>query len=76
MELEKRIDNIIKIISSKIANQIRSRISNENCLDTGCSVKIFNKKIFCDFPSFKIFSRSELNHVSSTFDSNEAFIAY
>ena len=49
---KKRRDNIIKIISSKIANQIRSRILNDNCLDTGCSLKIFNKKIFCDFPFF------------------------
>ena len=49
---KKRKDTVIKIISSKIANYIRSRILNDNCLDTGCSLKIFSKKIFLNFPFF------------------------
>mgnify|MGYP001184114428 CR=1 FL=1 len=48
----KRKDNLIKILSSKIANKIRSFILNDNCKDTGCSLKIFNKHIFIDFPYF------------------------
>ena len=48
----KRRDTIIKIISSKIANNIRSFILNDDCKDTGCSLKIFNRKIFLDFPYF------------------------
>jgi dolichol-phosphate mannosyltransferase len=49
---KKRMDNIIKILSSKIANSIRSLILNDNCPDTGCSLKVFNKDIFMRFPYF------------------------
>ena len=38
--------------SSKIANFVRSRILKDNCPDTGCSLKIFDKKIFLQFPQF------------------------
>ena len=48
----KRQDSLIKIISSKIANSIRSSILNDNCQDTGCSLKVFNKQIFLQFPYF------------------------
>tara|TARA_B100001057_G_C22837201_1_gene945618 strand:- start:1855 stop:2541 length:687 start_codon:yes stop_codon:yes gene_type:complete len=48
----KRQDTFIKVISSKIANTIRSKILNDNCSDTGCSLKVFNKKIFLSFPYF------------------------
>ena len=48
----KRQDNFIKIYSSKIANSIRSRILNDDCKDTGCSLKVFNKNIFLEFPYF------------------------
>ncbi len=48
----KRMDKFIKIISSKIANKIRSFIFRDNCPDTGCSLKIFDKKMFLSFPYF------------------------
>ena len=48
----KRKDNIIKILSSKIANFIRSLILNDNCKDTGCSLKVFDKEVFLEFPIF------------------------
>ncbi len=48
----KRKDNIIKIISSKIANYIRSLILKDNCKDTGCSLKIFRKDIFLSLEFF------------------------
>ena len=48
----KRKDNFIKIFSSKIANYIRSKILKDNCRDTGCSLKVFEKKAFLDFPYF------------------------
>ena len=48
----KRRDNIIKIISSKVANYFRKMILQDNCNDTGCSLKVFNKKIFLTFPYF------------------------
>jgi len=47
-----RKDTIIKKISSKIANSIRSIILKDNCKDTGCSLKVFDKKIFLSFPYF------------------------
>ena len=49
----KRKDNYIKKFSSKIANNIRSFILNDDCKDTGCSLKVFSKKIFLNFPEFK-----------------------
>ncbi len=48
----KRKDKYIKIISSKIANFVRSRILNDKCSDTGCSLKVFNRDIFLSFPYF------------------------
>ena len=47
-----RKDSFIKIISSKIANFVRRKILNDNCSDTGCSLKLFNKKIFLKIPYF------------------------
>ena len=47
-----RKDNLIKIISSKLANKVRSYILDDDCLDTGCSLKVFDKKIFLNFPFF------------------------
>ena len=49
---KKRIDSIVKIISSKIANKIRSRILDDECEDTGCSLKVFSKSVFLTFPYF------------------------
>ncbi len=37
----KRNDNMIRRISSKVANRIRNLISDENIQDTGCSLKAF-----------------------------------
>ena len=48
----KRKDSLIKIFSSRLANYIRSSILNDECSDTGCSLKVFDKKIFLDFPYF------------------------
>ena len=47
-----RKDSLIKIISSKIANKVRGFILKDNCKDTGCSLKIFNKSVFLSFPFF------------------------
>lgn len=48
----KRKDSFFKIISSKIANYIRNYIFKDNCIDTGCSLKIFDRDIFLKFPFF------------------------
>tara|TARA_B100001964_G_C14205332_1_gene587815 strand:+ start:84 stop:773 length:690 start_codon:yes stop_codon:yes gene_type:complete len=48
----KRKDSLVKIFSSKIANYIRAKILNDECSDTGCSLKVFDKRVFLDFPYF------------------------
>lgn len=50
---KKRKDNLVKKISSKIANSIRKLILNDDCDDTGCSLKIFKKNVYLEFPYFK-----------------------
>jgi len=47
-----RKDSVLKIVSSKIANKIRSKILKDNCIDTGCSLKVFDKDVFMKFPMF------------------------
>ncbi|MBU1076456.1 MAG: glycosyltransferase family 2 protein [Spirochaetes bacterium] len=39
-----RKDSMVKLISSRIANYIRNRITHENIVDTGCSLKVFKKE--------------------------------
>lgn len=41
---KKRKDNIVRILSSKIANAVRNKITNENIKDVGCTLKLFNSK--------------------------------
>ena len=47
-----RKDSISKKIASILANHIRSLILNDRCIDTGCSLKVFDKSIFINFPFF------------------------
>lgn len=51
-ERQNRKDSIIKIISSRVANRFRNFILKDGCKDTGCSLKIFKKKIFIKIPFF------------------------
>ncbi len=48
----KRKDKINKIIASKIANYLRKKILNDDCDDTGCSLKVFSKDVFMKLPVF------------------------
>ena len=48
----KRQDSITKIISSRIANFVRSKFLQDGCKDTGCSLKVFDKNIFLNFEFF------------------------
>ena len=48
-----RKDQFIKKYTSIVANKIRRIILNDECDDTGCSLKIFDKEIFINFPFFK-----------------------
>ena len=49
---EKRKNNIIKVLSSKLAKQVRQAILKDNGQDTGCALKVFDKSIFLKFPFF------------------------
>lgn len=48
----KRQDSLVKIIASKLANRFRMIILNDNCIDTGCSLKVFSKSKFLKIPKF------------------------
>jgi glycosyltransferase involved in cell wall biosynthesis len=40
----KRMDSWIRLVSSKIANYIRNRLSDEEVTDTGCSLKAYRRE--------------------------------
>jgi len=40
----KRKDSLVKKISSKIANYVRNKLSDEDIKDIGCSLKMFRKE--------------------------------
>jgi dolichol-phosphate mannosyltransferase len=48
----KRKDTLVKKTSSRAANCIRRLILKDNCSDTGCSLKVFDKETFIKFPVF------------------------
>jgi len=68
----KRKDNLIKIVSSKIANKVRSIILKDNCKDTGCSLKVFDKKSFLDLPYFNSIHR----FIPSLFEARKLKVNY
>lgn len=47
-----RQDPWIKLISSRIANNIRSKLLKDDCPDTGCGLKLFHKATFLELPHF------------------------
>lgn len=47
-----RKDSFLKIISSIIANKFRSFILRDNCIDSGCALKVFSKARFNSFEFF------------------------
>lgn len=48
----KRNDPFVKRISSKIANFVRNKLSDENIHDTGCSLKVFQGKALAQIRLF------------------------
>jgi dolichol-phosphate mannosyltransferase len=49
---ERRADTIIKRISSRLANWVRSRLLHDSTPDTGCGIKVFNREAFLGLPQF------------------------
>jgi len=47
-----RNDSLSKVYASKISNVVRKFILKDDCDDTGCSLKIFDREIFNSFPFF------------------------
>jgi glycosyltransferase involved in cell wall biosynthesis len=48
----KRNDSLLKKVSSKVGNGVRKTLLNDDCSDTGCSLKVFPKAIFLNLPHF------------------------
>lgn len=49
---KKRDDNYLRKISSIIGNRIRQSLLNDQCPDTGCSLKLFPRDAFLSLPHF------------------------
>lgn len=49
----KRQDTIAKRIASKFANMLRKFLLNDDCPDTGCSLKVFRRDDYLELPFFK-----------------------
>ena len=49
---EKRQDNAIRRLSSRVANSVRSSLLKDGTRDTGCSLKLFRRADYLDLPYF------------------------
>ena len=49
---ERRNDNSLRRLSSRIANVVRSMILKDGVRDTGCGLKVFYRDDFLDLPAF------------------------
>jgi len=48
----KRRDTLLKRLSSRIANAVRSRLLGDATPDTGCGLKLFRRDLYLDLPYF------------------------
>jgi len=48
----RREDNIIRKISSRIANKVRAKVLNDGVRDTGCALKMFRRDDYLALPYF------------------------
>ncbi len=51
-ERRKRKDSFLKLVSSRIANKVRSGVLGDGVPDTGCGLKVFYRQGFLDLPAF------------------------
>lgn len=47
-----RHDTWVRRMSSRIANKVRGKLLQDNCPDTGCSLKLFHRNTFLSLPHF------------------------
>lgn len=49
---EKRDDNVLRRLSSRVGNGVRRFVLDDGCSDTGCSLKLFPREAFLRLPHF------------------------
>lgn len=49
---ENRRDNWLRLLSSRIANNVRANLLHDGVLDSGCSLKLFRRDLFLALPYF------------------------
>lgn len=49
---QKRLDNGLRKLSSKVANSVRSSMLKDDTPDSGCGLKLFARETFLGFPRF------------------------
>ncbi|MCB1539254.1 MAG: glycosyltransferase family 2 protein [Rhodospirillales bacterium] len=49
---QKREDNLVRILSSRIANNVRSALLKDGVRDTGCALKMFRREDYLSLPYF------------------------
>lgn len=49
---KKRNDSTLRKLSSRIGNGVRNAILKDDCMDTGCSLKLFSRDLFLQMPHF------------------------
>jgi dolichol-phosphate mannosyltransferase len=47
-----RRDDWVRILSSRVANGVRSRLLGDRVPDTGCGIKLFRRRVFLSLPYF------------------------
>lgn len=48
----KRQDNWLRLVSTRIANNVRRSLLRDDCPDTGCGLKVFPRAVFLTLPHF------------------------
>lgn len=49
---QQRGDNVLRRLSSRMANDLRRRLLHDDCPDTGCGMKVFERQLFLALPQF------------------------
>lgn len=49
---QRRRDTLVKRLSSRIANGVRRFMLSDDCPDSGCGIRIFERESFLDLPQF------------------------
>jgi hypothetical protein len=53
IESRSKGDNLLRILSSRIANGVRNKLSGENISDAGCCYRVFKRECVADLKFFK-----------------------